>query len=102
MLFGFALGLVLSALTRRTVLSMALTLGVYAVVRFALIPWRPHYLPAVREATPFGSGDGRPTQPDDLWIVGSFVDYQPVTRVPALQFIEVGIFAVLWRVMRRA
>ncbi|MBN6039201.1 ABC transporter permease subunit [Amycolatopsis sp. 195334CR] len=147
-LFGFALGLVLSALTRRTVLSMALTLGIYAVVRFALIPWRLHYLPAVREATPFGSGDGRPTQPDDLWItsgylttsgegvdfpqvclnlppgppeaprtcmiengiVGSFVDYQPVTRVPALQFIEVGIFAVLaavlfavlWRVMRRA
>lgn len=147
-LFGFALGLVLSALTRRTVLSMALTLGIYAVVRFALTPVRLHYLPVIRDFQPFaGPGGGEP-RADDIWldsgylttagepadfpeaclnlppgppdapktcmiengIEGSFVDYQPAARVPMLQLVEFGIFAalaavlfaVLWRIVRRA
>lgn len=147
-LFGFALGLVLSALTRRTVLSMALTLGIYAVVRFALTPLRLHYLPTLRDFRPFNGPGGGETRNDDLWvdsgylnstgekvdfpqaclglppgppdaakkcmlengITGTFHDYQPATRVPMLQLIEFGIFAVLAaalfvvlrRVMRRA
>lgn len=49
-LFGFALGLALSALCRRTVLSMGLTLVTFIVVRGAVAgAIRPHYQSPVRE-----------------------------------------------------
>ncbi|MGC7101958.1 ABC transporter permease subunit [Amycolatopsis lurida] len=71
-LFGFALGLVLSALTRRTVLSMALTLGIYAVVRFGLTPLRLHYLPTLRDFRPF-FGQGGEMRDDDIWVDAGYL-----------------------------
>lgn len=49
-LFGFALGLLLSALCRRTVLSMGLTLVTFIVVRGVVAgAIRPHYQSPIRE-----------------------------------------------------
>lgn len=65
--FGFALGLAFSAVTRRTVLSMALTLGSFIAVGVAVISlWRPYYQEPLREVQPYdpherswaGPGDG--------------------------------------------
>jgi hypothetical protein len=52
-LFGFALGLVTSALARKSVLSLGLTTVVYIAVRvFVAHAWRPYYQTPVREVSP--------------------------------------------------
>lgn len=58
-LFGFALGLTMSALTHRTLLSMGLTLGVFLAVRFVVMTFlRPYYMTPVRDTSPLGAADG--------------------------------------------
>ncbi|MEU7528932.1 ABC transporter permease [Saccharothrix sp. NPDC042600] len=53
--FGFALGLALSALTRRTIVAMALTLGGFIVVRMVVaLGWRPYFQTPVREVWSYG------------------------------------------------
>ncbi|GAA1312596.1 hypothetical protein [Saccharothrix xinjiangensis] len=53
-LFGFALGLALSALTRRTVLSMGLALVVFFLVRGLVASvWRPYYASPLRSVAPY-------------------------------------------------
>jgi hypothetical protein len=55
-LFAFALGVLLGAMTRRTVRAIGITFAVYLAVRFAVAVWvRPHYLPQqVRTYSVFG------------------------------------------------
>ncbi|MCE6999367.1 hypothetical protein LZG04_31835 [Saccharothrix sp. S26] len=71
--FGFALGLALSALTRRTVLSMGLTLGVFLAVRIVVSGlWRPYFQQPLRMVEPYqalGESSGGP--PADAWVVNS-------------------------------
>ncbi|MFI9007458.1 hypothetical protein ACIGNX_09545 [Actinosynnema sp. NPDC053489] len=62
--FGFALGLAFGATTRRTVLSMGLTLVAYVVTRVAVAAfWRPYFRSPLREVQSYadysGSYDGR-------------------------------------------
>lgn len=67
--FGFALGLALSALTRRTLVAMALTLGGYIVARGLVMgAWRPYYQTPIREVWPYETNGSRPgfSGPDDL------------------------------------
>ncbi|MDI5977039.1 ABC transporter permease subunit [Amycolatopsis magusensis] len=71
--FGFALGLALSVITRRTVLSMALTLGIFAVVRFALIPARPYYLTPERDFHPIGQPGWLVTE-HDIWLDAGYLN----------------------------
>jgi hypothetical protein len=51
-LFGFALGVAVSALLRRTVGSIAVTLVVFAAARFAVGAWRLTFLPPLRHVQP--------------------------------------------------
>lgn len=52
--FGFALGLAFSAVTRRTVLSMGLTFGVFSVVRGVVDgAWRPYFQEPLRKVEPY-------------------------------------------------
>ncbi|MBB5805938.1 hypothetical protein F4560_005706 [Saccharothrix ecbatanensis] len=54
--FGFALGLAFSAITRRTVLSMGLTLGVLYVTRsFVSNVWRPYFQEPLRKVESFAA-----------------------------------------------
>ncbi|MEJ2853753.1 MULTISPECIES: ABC transporter permease [unclassified Saccharothrix] len=67
--FGFALGLALSTLTRRTVVAMGLTLGGFIVARgIVMAAWRPYYQTPVREVWPYEINGSRPgfSGPDDL------------------------------------
>ncbi|MGM1063185.1 ABC transporter permease [Saccharothrix sp. Mg75] len=72
--FGFALGLAMSALTRRTVLSMGLTLVAYGLTR-ALVAalWRPFYRTPERVLEPYSPGGllYSSATGDDDWTVGS-------------------------------
>ncbi|MEV0678278.1 hypothetical protein AB0I60_17355 [Actinosynnema sp. NPDC050436] len=53
-LFGFALGLALSAVFRRTLVAMAVTLGVFTVVRLLMANvWRPRFWSPERFVEPF-------------------------------------------------
>lgn len=53
--FGLALGLAFSAVTRRTVPAMGLTLGVFFVTRsFVAGGWRPYFLEPLRKVEPYG------------------------------------------------
>ncbi|WP_367135280.1 ABC transporter permease [Saccharothrix sp. HUAS TT1] len=74
--FGFALGLALSALTRRTVLSMGLTLGVFVVVRGLVAGgWRPYYQEPLRHVEPYATFQGVDPGGRGAWTVDSgFVD----------------------------
>lgn len=52
--FGFALGLAFSAITRRTVLSMGLALGVFFVTRSVVAGvWRPYFVEPLRKIEPY-------------------------------------------------
>lgn len=71
--FGFALGLAFSAVTRRTVLSMGLTLGAFIGVRVVVAGlWRPNFQTPLSKVEPYdayrqqwdGPGDGS-------WVVNS-------------------------------
>lgn len=54
-LFGFALGLCLSALCRRTILSMGLSLALFLSTRMLVAGlWRPYYQTPERITTPLG------------------------------------------------
>lgn len=56
---GFAVGLALSAFTRRTVLSMGLALVGFGVVRVLVSGlWRPHFQEPLRAAEPISPNDG--------------------------------------------
>jgi hypothetical protein len=97
-LFGFALGLVASALTRRTVLSMGLTAAGYIAVRvFVANVWRPYYQTPIRVSEPVGSeGSAMPLSEtmrlyvDSGWLdaAGNPVDY-PITCMNT-SYSEVG------------
>jgi ABC-type transport system involved in multi-copper enzyme maturation permease subunit len=54
-LFGFALGLAVSALVRRVVPAMGVTAVVFLGVRFGLSQYRPYYLAPVRSISSFSS-----------------------------------------------
>ncbi|XVS63706.1 hypothetical protein ACQPYE_36505 [Actinosynnema sp. CA-299493] len=76
--FGFALGLALSAVTRRTVLSMGLALGSFIVVRGLVMGlWRPYFQEPLRVVEQYADGY-RSTWDDPgdgAWTVNSgFVD----------------------------
>ena len=84
--FGFALGLCLSALTRRTVLAMGLSLAFFLTTRMLVAGlWRPYYQAPERATTPIGQhGIARfPGLPDNTLTVdygllntaGNPVDY---------------------------
>ncbi|MBB5955125.1 hypothetical protein FHS29_001695 [Saccharothrix tamanrassetensis] len=67
--FGFALGLAAGAITRRVVLSMGLTLGLYVVVRGVVgILWRPYFQTPLRQMEPYGVRENSTmwSDPDDL------------------------------------
>jgi hypothetical protein len=52
--FGFALGLALSAITRRTVLSMGLALGGFYLARLVVSGfWRPYFQEPLRKVEPY-------------------------------------------------
>ncbi|MDQ2587140.1 ABC transporter permease subunit [Saccharothrix yanglingensis] len=72
--FAFALGLALSALTRRTVVSMGLALVGFAFARFFVaVGWRPHYREPERVLEPYAA-DGllhSRMLDDDSWVVDS-------------------------------
>ncbi|MCO1578399.1 hypothetical protein M8C13_21855 [Crossiella sp. SN42] len=54
-LFGFALGVAVSAVARRTVIAMLVTVLGFAAVRVFVAEFlRPHYLTPLRQATPLG------------------------------------------------
>ncbi|ROP40135.1 hypothetical protein [Saccharothrix texasensis] len=75
--FGFALGLALSAVTRRTVLSMGLALGSFIAVRGLVMGlWRPYFQDPVRVVEPYdayqSSWDG--PAPDSWTVNSGFAD----------------------------
>lgn len=76
--FGFALGLAASALTRRTVVAMGLSLFAFTVTRVVLARWgREHYLPPVHTWRPDPPRGVRyePQLPrDGLWIDSGYAD----------------------------
>jgi hypothetical protein len=51
-LFGFALGVAVSALVRRTVLSIGLTAVFFTGVRVAVLQWRPTFFAPLRAVLP--------------------------------------------------
>jgi hypothetical protein len=66
--FGFALGLAFSAVTRRTVLSMGLTVGVFVAVRgLVASAWRPYFQEPVRVIEPF---DAHTRSSNGFWGAG--------------------------------
>jgi hypothetical protein len=100
--FGFALGVTLGVLIRRTVPAMALTLAIFAAIQVAMPLWvRPHLMPpdqtiATTQATqanwngfyagPVLTASVVPGQPG-AWIISSGavnVAGHPVSTVPAL------------------
>ncbi|GAB2981723.1 hypothetical protein [Saccharothrix stipae] len=74
--FGFALGLAFSATTRRTVLSMGLTVGLFFAVRAAVAAgWRPYFQAPVRVVEEYDEFDRSWSGHDGTWSVnGGFVD----------------------------
>lgn len=108
-LFGFALGLALSALTRRSVLSMGLSLAAFLTIRILVAFYiRPRYQTPVQVAT-ISTGDPVPANAWVTRINHSHVYFQPPDRLGNFQLIEFGIytaFAVLlllftWRLLHR-
>ncbi|MGP8299877.1 ABC transporter permease [Streptomyces inhibens] len=65
-LLGLAVGVLAGLLLRRTVVSMAVTLTVMAVVQFAFTQLRPYLMPVV--TTRFGRGESAQL-PDSGWLV---------------------------------
>ena len=111
-LFGFALGVAVSAVVRRTVPAMATTAVLFAAVRLAVVPLRYSYIPPVRVFYPPNGGNAVfPTGDAMIVNVGNnqFFDYQPADRLATFRLIEAGIFlvlavalfAVMWLRMRR-
>ncbi|GGN30020.1 hypothetical protein GCM10011609_87530 [Lentzea pudingi] len=75
--FGFALGLAMSAITRRTVVAMAVTLAVYVGVRILVIAgWRPFYEDPVRQTTPIHGQltNGDTIDQNPLYVAGGFLN----------------------------
>lgn len=107
-LFGFALGLACSVLTRRSTLSMGLSLVAFLTTRVVLAFYaRPHYQTPVRAVSP-GSA-----VPGNAWVTETtraHVYFQPADRISDFQLIEFGIYAILaalllvltWSLLRRA
>ncbi|RZQ62389.1 hypothetical protein [Amycolatopsis suaedae] len=73
-LFGFALGLAVSAISRRTVVSMGITLALFAGIRvFVIENLRPYFMTPVRSVFPLGA-EFRPGGRDDLFVGGGMLD----------------------------
>lgn len=75
--FGFALGLVFSATTRRTVPSMGLALVGFGVTRFLVARnWRPHFDEPLRRVTPYAQYAASPDQgrAGSFWVDGGYAD----------------------------
>jgi len=69
-LFAFALGVAVGALTRRTVVAMAVTLAIYAATRFAVSTWwRPRFRAPVETAI---QRDDQLRGPNGAWILETF------------------------------
>lgn len=77
-LFGFALGLLASALARKTVLSMGIAAGVYLAVRVLVTNLlRPYYQTPVRETTPLDApGQSLPLETDRMWVDAGLLDVE--------------------------
>lgn len=74
-LFGFALGLVISAISRRTVLAMGVTLGAFLATRMLITQlWRPYYLTPVRATTPVSEPPAAPVPFDGLYFDSGFLN----------------------------
>ncbi|MEU5695382.1 hypothetical protein [Actinosynnema sp. NPDC020468] len=72
--FGFGLGLAASVLTRRTVVSMGVTIGLYLVTRVLVAnSWRPYFVPPLRRLVQFrpysDPGSFPPDIPDNSYLV---------------------------------
>lgn len=74
-LFGFALGLLLSALCKRTVLSMGLTLVTFIVVRGVVAgALRPRYEPPMRRTQSLDDYGMSVTHNQELYVGGGYLD----------------------------
>lgn len=72
-LFGFALGLALGVLLRRTVPAIGATIVLYAVVRYAVVLLRPFYESPARVTYPRAS-HWAGLAPDSLYVGGGYAD----------------------------
>ncbi|GAA1346793.1 ABC transporter permease subunit [Saccharothrix algeriensis] len=73
--FGFALGLVTSAITRRTVLSMGLALGAFIAARVAVAKlWRPYYQTPLREVQPYSASYTLGPQDLHMYVMSGYLD----------------------------
>lgn len=96
-LFAFALGLVISAICRRTVLSMGLTLVGYITARVLVAEvFRPHYRTPLRESQPLGQEHFAvdPTMDHSLHVGYGYLDSagDPVSYPEGCQFDQVPDF----------
>jgi hypothetical protein len=111
-LFGFLLGVAVSAFVRRTVPAMGVTAALFVAVRLVVYELRFTYLPPVHVVL---------SSPANVFTYlfhgllvdenanGTAIDYQPPDRLPAFRLIEIAIFVVLtaalatvtWLRMRR-
>lgn len=86
-LFGFALGLVVSMITRNILLSMGITLVVFVVVQAVNALFRPYYLTPTRVSLPLRpSGDGvEPVPTGRLVVEAGYTDVagNPMADPPA-------------------
>ncbi|MCE7006878.1 hypothetical protein LWC34_29225 [Kibdelosporangium philippinense] len=106
-LFGFALGLAFSVLTRNSLLSMGLTLvGFVGTRMFAVYFLRERYLPPIRTSRADGPGpyvyqvpwDGRRVDSGVEYVngvPGHFAEFQTADRLGTFQWIEAGLFTVV-------
>nr|WP_042197550.1 ABC transporter permease [Kibdelosporangium sp. MJ126-NF4]CEL23038.1 putative transmembrane transport protein [Kibdelosporangium sp. MJ126-NF4]CTQ90177.1 putative transmembrane transport protein [Kibdelosporangium sp. MJ126-NF4] len=126
-LFGIAVGVAASAVIRRTVPAMAATIGVFVLVRFAVVQWRPHYLPPLVASEPVTNVGMGPAWnrlyserfPDKMFVDAGCVDssgqftsniegtcpervamlYHPSERLLTFRLIETAIFLLLTAVL---
>ncbi|CAM4169229.1 hypothetical protein KIPE111705_43515 [Kibdelosporangium persicum] len=105
--FGFALGLAFSVLTRNTLLAMGLTLvGFVGTRMFAAVVLREHYLPPIRTwradspepYIPQVPADGRRVDSGVEFVNGvrgHFAEFQTADRLGTFQLIETGLFLLV-------
>jgi hypothetical protein len=99
-LFGFALGLAVGLVTRRTVLAIGMTLLMFAAVRLLIADTVLWWLAPVRLPRPAG---GQSALPDGAYDLGSPVSptmvFQPIERVATFRWLEVIVYALLTLVL---
>jgi hypothetical protein len=73
-LFGFSLGLAISALIRRTVPAMGLTLVVFIATRLLVARERPYFMPPLRHVTAVGGYQYLDLGENALYVGGGYAD----------------------------